>query len=214
MEEEKDMQTQEVSAEKVSAWAELKTGWKNADKGLKNKIRFFVSFMNEHENLRQFVFFSLFSFLCFFAEMASFYSIYYICQAAHYDAPFCWFLFDYSAAESGGIGGFIAFLISTTIAQALTFILNRKKTFNANNNVVFAAIMYACMVVVVIVLNTAVCGVTKDAIAVAMLKGNCGESATDFVSGTISKLVGGALAWLISFFMSKFVIMRKKKEKE
>ena len=74
--------------------------------------------------------------------------------------------------------------------------------------------MYALMVVVIIVANTALCGIIKDAIAGAMLKGNCSQSATDFISGTVSKMVGGALAWIIAFVMSKFVIMRKKKEPE
>ena len=146
--------------------------------------------------------------------MASFYSVYYICMVTGFDAPLKWFVFDYSAAESGGKGGFLAFLLSTAIAQALTFILNRKKTFKANNNVVWAATMYAIMVVVIIVANTALCGIIKDGIAEAMLKGNCSQSATDFVSGTVSKMTGGALAWIIAFLMSKFVIMRKKKEPE
>ncbi len=196
--------------EKTSAWSELKNGYKGAPKGQKGK--FLKEFVAAHEDLRQVVLFSLFSFLCFAAEMATFYSVYYICMAAGYDQPLRWFVFDYTAAESGGRGGFLAFLLSTAVAQALTFILNRKKTFKANNNVVWAAIMYAIMVVVIIVANTALCGIIKDAIAEAMLRGNCSQGATDFVSGTISKMVGGALAWVIAFVMSKFVIMRKKKE--
>ena len=183
---------------------------KAAPKGKKG--RYIVDFINAHEDLRQFVFFFMFSLLCFAAEMATFYFVYYICDRYGYTAPLKWFVFDYSAPESGGKGGFLAFLLSTTVSQALTFILNRKKTFKADNNVVFSAIMYAIMVVVIIVANTALCGIIKDAIATAMLKGNCSQEATDFVSGTTSKMVGGALAWVISFFMSKFVIMRKKKE--
>lgn len=202
----------EEETKNASAWQELKAGYKAAPKG--KKARFLKDFINTHENLRQFVFFSLFSFLCFAAEMATFYFVYYICDVTGYTEPLKWFVFDYSAPESGGKGGFLAFLLSTAVAQALTFILNRKKTFKANNNVVFAAIMYAVMVVAIIVANTALCGIIKDAIAEAMLKGNCSQAATDFVSGTISKMVGGALAWIIAFFMSKFVIMRKKKEPE
>ncbi len=195
---------------KPNALQEWKKGFQNAEKGKKGK--FLVEFIKTHEDLRQVVFFFLFSLLCFAAEMASFYAIYYICRSVSYDAPFSWFVFDYTATESGGQGGFLAFLISTAIAQALTFVLNRKKTFNANNNVVFSAIMYAIMVVIIVVMNAALCGIIKDGIASAMLRGNCGESITDFISGTVSKMVGGALAWLISFFTSKFVIMRKKKE--
>ncbi|MBO4539730.1 MAG: hypothetical protein J5781_05590 [Clostridia bacterium] len=202
----------EQEQQKKSAWQDFKEGLKTAPKGKKG--RFTVDFINTHEDLRQFVLFSLFSFLCFAAEMASFYSVYYICMATGFDAPLKWFVFDYSAAESGGKGGFLAFLLSTAIAQALTFILNRKKTFKANNNVVWAATMYAIMVVVIIVANTALCGIIKDGIAEAMLKGNCSQSATDFVSGTVSKMTGGALAWIIAFLMSKFVIMKKKKDPE
>ena len=202
----------EQEQQKKSAWREFKDGLKAAPKGKKG--RFTADFINAHEDLRQVVLFSLFSFLCFAAEMASFYSVYYICSATGYTEPVKWFVFDYSAPESGGKGGFLAFLLSTAIAQALTFILNRKKTFKANNNVVWAAVMYSIMVVVIIVANTALCGIIKDAIAEAMLKGNCSQGATDFISGTVSKMVGGALAWIIAFLMSKFVIMRKKKEPE
>ncbi len=204
--------TVEQEQPKKSARIEFTEGMKAAPKG--EKGRFAVEFIKSHEDLRQFVLFSLFSFLCFAAEMASFYFVYYICSATGYTEPFKWFVFDYSAAESGGKGGFLAFLISTAIAQALTFILNRKKTFKANNNVVWAAIMYSLMVVVIIIANTALCGIIKDGIAEAMLKGNCTQSATDFVSGTVSKMTGGALAWIIAFLMSKFVIMKKKKEPE
>ena len=106
-----------------SAMQEFKKGLRETPKG--KKFAFLVEYVKSHEDLRQFVMFSLFSLLCFAAEMATFYSVYYICDAAGFNLPFKWFVFDYSAAESGGRGGFLAFLLSTTVAQALTFVLNR-----------------------------------------------------------------------------------------
>ena len=178
-----------------------------------NIIKKFFKYLEQHEDFRQVVFFMLFSMLCFAAEMISYYSINAICAATGFTEEFKWFVFDYSAANSGGIGGFLAFLISTTIAQILTFILNRKKTFRATNNVVWSAIMYTVMVIAIIIANAALCGVIKAAIMDAMLAAKIDNGISDFVAGTVSKMVGGALSWVISFLMSKFVIMRSPKAK-
>ena len=167
------------------------------DKNSQSPIKKIKAFFDSHEDLRQLVMFTLFSFVCFLIEYVVYLILHFSVASA--GESFHWFIFHY---ESGGAGEFAAFLVSNIVAQAATFILNRKKTFNADNNIVFAGIAYAIMVAGIIVLNTWIGGVIRDALV--------GKINGDF-AGIIGKLVGSFLSFVISFLMSKFVIMRKKK---
>lgn len=157
-------------------------------------------FLKAHEDIRQLVMFTLFSLVCFAIEYISF--IILELTLARSDEPFKWFIFSY---ESGGSGEFIAFLVSNVLAQIATFFLNRKKTFHADNNIVYAGTMYAVMVCGIILLNTWLGGVVSDAVVK-------GSALPQSVAGLVGKLVGSVLSFVISFLMSKFVIMRKAKK--
>ena len=115
---------------------------------------------------------------------------------------FHWFVFHYAPGRNGAFGtaGFIAMLVSKCIAEIISFTINRKKTFNANNNVVFSAIMYVLTVIALILFTTWLAGVLGDAIGPAI--------GADF-GNTISKMLGSLISWVVIFLMDKFVIMRK-----
>lgn len=214
MEEDKKLlQEETVDADKEQAQDAEIVETQQEKKGLVGAIKKFFKYLETHEDLRQLVFFMMFSLVCWVSEMVSYYAIDAICKATDYTEPFKWFVFDYTATNSGGQGGFLAFLISTIIAQILTFVLNRKKTFKATNNVVWSACMYAVMVVAIVIANAALCGIIKSAIMDAMLLADIDAGLSDTVAGFVSKMVGGALAWVINFVMSKFVIMRSPKKK-
>ena len=168
---------------------------------LKTFLKKVKAYLDEHEDIRQLVFFTLFSFVCFLIEYVTFFVLKFALK--NVNEPFEWFIFSY---KSGGLGEFIAFLMSNVVAQAATFILNRKKTFNSDNNIVYAASMYAVMVCGIIILNTWLGGVISDAVTE-------GTSIPQDFAAIIGKLVGSFLAFVISFLMSKFVIMRKSKNK-
>lgn len=159
-------------------------------------------FLEDHKNIFQIIKFTLISLIAFIAEFASMYALQYGLAGVYGDQEFRWFLFYYAPGKTGayGLAGFIAFLGSKCIAEIISFIVNRKKTFEANNNVVFSAIMYVITVIAVILLSTWLGGALGDLL---------GPSIGADAGNTISKLVGSFLSWVIMFLMDKFVIMRK-----
>ena len=167
------------------------------------------AFMTRHGNIWQIVKFTLISCIAFIAEFASMYALQYGLEGVCGNEHFHWFIFDYAAGREGAFGtaGFIAMLGSKCIAEIISFTINRKKTFNANNNVVFSAIMYVITVIAVILLSTWLAGALGDVMGPAI--------GADW-GNTISKLLGSLLSWVIMFLMDKFVIMRRldKGEKE
>jgi len=119
--------------------------------------------------------------------------------------PFNWFIFHYGTAEGGkggGVGAFIAFLLSTSLAQIVAFTVNRKKTFKSDMNLAFAIPAYIVMVVVFIIgLNTY--------LAAVLIKAMSGINTT--LAEYIAKIITMLLAFVVTFVFSKYVIMREKK---
>ena len=52
------------------------------------------------------------------------------------------------------LAAFISFLVANTLAKIISYILNRKKTFNAVNNLVFSMTVYVIMCVTLIIVET------------------------------------------------------------
>lgn len=161
------------------------------------------AFLHRHENIFQIVKFTLISCIAFIAEFAVMYALQYGLLKTCGNQEFDWFLFHYSAGAGGayGLAGFIAFLGSKCVAEIISFTINRKKTFNANNNILFSAVMYVITVIGIILLSTWLGGALGDVLG--------GSIGADW-GNTISKLLGSLLSWVIMFLMDKFVIMRRK----
>lgn len=194
---------EEISADEsveIAAEADAAEGEKAPNKFVTAFKRFWT-WLKAHENIRQMVFFIGFSLICFAIEYITF-AILSACLKKVND-PFDWFLFHY-ATPAGGVGGFVAFLVSNIIAQICTFVLNRKKTFNATNNIVISGIMYAILVVIIILLNTWLGGIITEAIADT--KPNNDTIAT--IGGYVGKFTGSFLSFVINFVGCKFLVMR------
>ncbi len=161
-------------------------------------------FMTRHGNIWQVVKFTLISLIAFLAEFATMYALQYgLADVCGQD--FHWFVFHYTE-KAGGQAAFIAMLGSKCIAEIISFTINRKKTFNANNNVAFSAIMYVITVVALVVFSTWLAGVINSSL---------GDHDIDAgLSSTISKMVGSIISFVVIFLMDKFVIMRKVKGKD
>ncbi len=118
------------------------------------------------------------------------------------------------------LGSFLAFLVSNIIAKALSFILNRKNTFKASNNLAFSVTVYIIMVVVLILAETAIGTPLQNGLYMLFggtFNGAHTTSAANSLAlyqtcGTISQLIYGIADAVIVFFMDKYVIMRNTKK--
>ena len=182
-------------------------------KGIKGLIKY----IKTHENLRQLVLFTLFSMICGLTQFTITLVLPMILKAAspNMKQPFGWikmgetYFFDFTD-EGQGLGSFLGWLLGSIWGQALTFILNRKKTFNAPDHLVFRAIAYTVMAVLIIIVQTAI-GKLEG-----VLKAN-DPDASDFLNvvyNLTAQVVAGMAAFTMSFLGNKFIIMRKFRSKE
>lgn len=195
----------ENSVEAVSG----ETGEEATDKPKKKGIKAMIAYIQAHEDLRQMVLFFLFSIICgasqFVTNMVFKYALEAVPELGT-DYPFHWFVFNHPST-----GDFIGFLLGAIIGQVMTFVLNRKKTFKATNNVVIAAIAYAITAILIIILQTYLGGVVSTACTDAYKAANAGADPTGFISFLITitgMLAGGLTALVLCFLANKFFIMR------
>ena len=179
-----------------------------ADEPKPKSLKGLIQYIKTHENLRQVVLFTLFSMICGATQMLITFVLPIILRAA---APekmgpgtgYDFFVFYY---KEPGMAEFIGFLVGSVWGQTLTFILNRKKTFNVRDHIAFRAIAYAVMAVLIIIAQTAIGG----AITTGFKKGfpEASEQLI-FIYNLVGQVVAGLAAFTMSFLGNKFVIMRK-----
>lgn len=207
-----DEQSVAVEGDTTVVEAEAKTdeaGEEATDKPKKKGIKAMIAYIQAHEDLRQMVLFFLFSLICgasqFVTNMVFKYALEAVPELGT-DYPFHWFVFNHPST-----GDFIGFLLGAIIGQVMTFVLNRKKTFKATNNVVIAAIAYAITAILIIILQTYLGGVVSTACTDAYKAANGGADPTGFISFLITitgMLAGGLTALVLCFLANKFFIMR------
>ena len=137
-----DLQSQQADCAQCDATAKKKA---KLPKGLQK----LVDKINANENVRQMVVFTLFSFICGGSQLILTLVLTQLKYAGGVLAePFRgipvgnFAIFGYETTAE-----FIGFLVGSVTGQVLTFVLNRKKTFNCTNNVVISGIMYAILAV-------------------------------------------------------------------
>ncbi len=112
------------------------------------------------------------------------------------------------------LAAFISFLVANTLAKIISYILNRKKTFNAVNNLVFSMTVYVIMCVTLIIVET----IIGEPLAKAYANLFANNPAVAEWAPTMSMITYSIADFLIVFLMEKFVIMNdnlfKKKGEE
>lgn len=210
-------ETQEVANEQTDAVAEDAQPAQESQGKKKVKLpkglQKLVDKINSNENVRQMVVFTLFSFICGGSQMLITYLLTLMRLAGGTLASpfvgipvgkFAIFGFDTTAE-------FIGFLVGSIVGQVLTFILNRKKTFNCTNNIVISGIMYAILAVFIIFMQTLLGGAITSA---------CWRARPDaseflaFLFNMAGQAVAGIAALITSFLGNKFLVMRNWGEKK
>lgn len=116
------------------------------------------------------------------------------------------------------LGSFLAFLISNIIAKVISYITNRKKTFQANNNVYLSIILYIILVIILIIVETIIGTPLQNAlytivggsfINATQATANASSQVLYQICGVVSQLIYGIGDAIIVFFMDKYLIMRK-----
>ena len=201
-----DLQSQQADCAQCDAPAKKKVKLPKWLRGIVDKI-------NANENLRQMVVFTLFSFICGGSQLILTLVLTQLKYAGGVLAePFRgipvgnFAIFGYETTAE-----FIGFLVGSVTGQVLTFVLNRKKTFNCTNNLVISGIMYAILAVFIIFMQTLLGGAITSACYGAMPEPS---SFLGLLFNLAGQAVGGIAALIISFLGNKFLVMRNWGEKK
>lgn len=168
----------------------------------KQKLKQFAA---KHTGIWQFIKFTLMSSIAAVVEVSSFLLLNSLILKSLNNQGVDWWIFHYNPGTTGGLGTMVAFLVSTTLAQIVAFIANRKKTFDANNNLAFSITMYTIMIISIICLQT-----WSGPIIVEWLDSFIHKPD---LSGLLVKLLWMFVSFVVVFPINKYVIMRKKPDK-
>lgn len=115
------------------------------------------------------------------------------------------------------LGSLLAFMISNILAKTISFILNRKKTFEANNSAIWSGVVYAGLCIVLLIIETIV-GTPLQNKLYFLLGGRYSDEDFSTISalkpglyqlcGTLSQLIYCSVDSAIMFVMNKYVIMK------
>ena len=118
---------------------------------------------------------------------------------ANLNEPFQWFIFDYSAEGSGGLGGFLGFLVAYICAQIVNYIVQRKLVFGATVDISKTIGWYILTVTVAGLISIALPGYITH-----ILSQYVGSFAAK-----VDNVINIFLQVVINYPMMKFVIMKK-----
>jgi hypothetical protein len=168
----------------------------------------FKTWKEEHSDLWQFV---LFNILCNISTISRFVCVWVgtaiFVNALQMNAPFQFWLFDYTSAGSNYLGGFITFLIAEVVAQVVNFVVQFTLVFKSDSSMGEAAWKYAVLAVIIVVMNL---------ILPSYVTSFCQTSLglDPGLAGTVASCVNTLAAVVISWPMLKFWIMPDSAEEK
>ena len=118
---------------------------------------------------------------------------------ANLTQPFHWFIFDYTAPGSGGLGGFLGFLVAYICAQIVNYIVQRKLVFGATVDISKTIGWYILTVTVAGIISVALPGYITPVLS---------QYVGSFAA-TVANVINIILQVVINYPMMKFVIMKK-----
>ncbi len=152
------------------------------------------------DSLRQIIMYALLGCVASVVELAVFALCNYLLFSDLKSVDFSWGMFAYTA-DNGGLCYFLALAVSFIAAQTVNFILQRKKTFAADNNPVVSAVLFAVMMLGIFLLQLWLPCVLR-----ASLSAFVGADTAEL----LLKILCMFLGFVITYPLNKYVIMRKK----
>lgn len=142
-------------------------------------------------------------FLAVMLELASFALARFLLFARLDEIPFDWWILRYDP-EDGGLGAFLSFLLSYVLSSALSFFLQRTRTFRATTSALWSGIGYALMMTACFLFD-----LWFPPYIIGFFQTWLGE-----VAGSMAtRLAVGCAVALIQLPINKFVLMRSTEEK-
>lgn len=161
-----------------------------------NKIR---AFKEKHGDLYEFIMFNILSNIATITNFIILNLGTVVLFSGLLDEPFKFWIFDYTV-ESGGLGGFLAFLMSFFCAQAVNFVVQRKLVFNANNKLGMAIPIYLFTVIIVYMICLYIPTVVMEPLNDLLGK---------FWAVNVTNVINIMVQVIIIYPVLKFVVMRK-----
>jgi len=159
----------------------------------------FKTWTEEHQGLWEFILFNILSNI----STATRFIVAWIGTAVFVNAmgltsPFKFAIFDYTSANSNGLGGFLTFLLAEVLAQVVNFFVQMKWVFKSDAAFSKSAPKYAVLAIVIVVVNLILPGhVTNFCVNMGMNQG---------LAATVASVVNTLLAVVVSFPLLKFWI--------
>lgn len=184
----------------------------------------FKVWTEKHADLWQIIKFTLVSMIAGTSEMVLYNVFLWILKGPLMDIPVNWFIFQYPAGAEGvlnaagviGRGGacvLVAYLVSTTVGNFVSFVVNRKTTFKSVNNVAFSITATIVMIVFIIFYSTVLGGLANSWVGSWKIFENAeGNFLLTFLMQNIGKFIITMFTFVFVFLMNKFVILREEKK--
>ena len=157
-------------------------------------------FRQAHLALWQLIVFNLFSAVATLTDLLVFSLLNYWLLTTWKTVGVTWWLLDYSPAK-GGLAALVSTAAAYLLAQAVNFFVQRKGTFQADNNVAASGAMYFVMIAVIWFFQ-----IWFSAILLGWFLPIFGE----YWGGLLMRLANSLVSLVIQFPMNKFVIMRNR----
>lgn len=184
----------------------------------------FKVWTEKHAQLWQIIKFTLVSMIAGTSEMVLYNIFLWVLKGPLQDISVNWFIFNYPGGPEGAVleGGVIArggacvlvaYLISTTVGNFVSFVVNRKTTFKSVANVKFSIIATMVMIVFIIFYSTVLGGLANSWVGTWKLFQNTdGNFLLTFLKQNIGKFLITIITFVFVFLMNKFVILREEKK--
>ncbi len=163
-------------------------------------VQWAVRFKREHLTLWQLLLFNLLSLCATLTDLAVFSLLDYWLLTPWKTISVKWWLIDYTPA-SGGLAALIATACAYLCAQAVNFFVQRKGTFQANNNAAASGALYFVMIVFIWFFQ-----IWFSAVLLGWFLPLLGQ----YWGGLSMRLVNSLVSLIIQFPLNKYVIMRKR----